>query len=573
MLEGLFADLDPVVQGVLALSLTAVVGLALGAVKVKGVGLGIGGVLFAGIGLGALGVHGQPEVMEFLKEFGLILFVYTIGIQVGPGFFASLRKAGLGLNAMAASIVLLGMGMAAAVHLVADIPLPVILGLFSGAVTNTPSLAAGQQMLAQVGASGEALTLPGLGYAVAYPFGIAGILLAMGIIRLLLRIDPEHEAAAFEAERSALAGAIDTVNLRITNPNLDGLPLREVPGVAELGVVVSRILRGRRAGDAGAPESGGEGGEESHVEVPHAETVVHCGDVVLVVGPPDKLREMRLILGEEADVNLKAINTDVRWERIVVTNTRLLGKSLAALDLVRSHDVVISRVNRAGVELVPTAHLHLQFGDILTVIGAPANIRHAAKVLGNSEKLLQQAQIMPIFIGMALGVLLGSLPFVLPGMPAPVRLGLAGGPLVVALVLSRLGHVGPLVWFMPPSANHALREIGIVLFLAVVGLKSGEHFFPVLLEGDGLRWMAWATLITLVPLLVVGFYARIVAKRNYLTICGLLAGSMTDPPALAFANAVSSSTAPALAYATVYPLVMCLRILAPQVMVLALWAA
>lgn len=565
MLEAFFAGLNPVVQGVLALSLTGVLGLALGSAKVKGVGLGIGGVLFAGIGLGALGVHGTPEVMDFLKEFGLILFVYTIGIQVGPGFFSSLRRAGLGLNAMAAGIVVLGVLMAVLVHLLADIPLPVVLGLFSGAVTNTPSLAAGQQMLDQMGASADALSLPGLGYAVAYPFGIAGILIAMGIVRLLFRIDTGREASAFDAERRAGAAALDTLNLRVTNPNLDGLPLREVPGIRELGVVVSRILR---AGQA--PE---EGGAAAHVEIPHEDTVLHCGDVVLVVGPPDRLREMRLILGEEAAVNLKTINTDVRWERIVVTNTKLLGKTLAALDLLRRQDVVVSRVVRSGIELVPSAQLHLQFGDILTVIGTPDNIRRTAKDLGNSEKVLQQAQIMPIFIGMALGVLLGSIPFVLPGMPAPLMLGLAGGPLVVALVLSRLGHIGPLVWFMPPSANHVLREIGIVLFLAVVGLKSGEHFFPVLLDGDGLRWMAWATLITLVPLLTVGIFARLVAKRNYLTICGLLAGSMTDPPALAFANAVAPSEAPALAYATVYPLVMCLRILAPQVMVLALWAA
>lgn len=564
MLEALFAGLNPVVQGVLALSLTAVVGLALGSVKVKGVGLGIGGVLFAGIGLGALGVHGEPQVMEFLKEFGLILFVYTIGVQVGPGFFSSLRRAGLGLNAMAAAIVGLGVLMAVLVHLIADIPLPVILGLFSGAVTNTPSLAAGQQMLGQMGAAPDDLSLPGLGYAVAYPFGIAGILIAMGVVRLLFRVDTVREAEAFEAESRAGMAAIDTLNLRVTNPNLHGLPLRDVPGVEDLGVVVSRILRA----DHQAEDTQGE----ARVEIPHDDTVVHCGDVVLIVGPPEKLREMRLILGEEAEVNLKAINTDVRWERVVVTNTKLLGKSLAVLNMLRTHDVVISRVNRSGVELVPSAQLHLQFGDILTVIGGPDNIRRAAKVLGNSEKLLNQAQIMPIFIGMALGVLVGSIPFVLPGMPAPMKLGLAGGPLVVALVLSRLGHVGPLVWFMPPSANHALREIGIVLFLAVVGLKSGEHFFPVLLDGDGLRWMAWATLITLVPLLVVGLYARWVAKRNYLTICGLLAGSMTDPPALAFANAVAPSQAPALAYATVYPLVMCLRILAPQVMILALWA-
>ncbi|MGC2853859.1 putative transporter [Novispirillum sp. DQ9] len=554
MFTEVLSGFSPVVQAILALCLTGVLGLALGSVRVRGIGLGVGGVLFAGIGLGQLGIGGDREVMEFLKEFGLILFVYTIGVQVGPGFFAALRRTGLGLNLMAASIVGLGLAMTIAIHIIADIPAPVALGLFSGAVTNTPSLAAGQQMLQEMGASAAQLAGPGAGYAVAYPFGIAGILLTMFLIRFALRIDPAREAAAFEAERRASAASLDTLNVRITNANIDGLALSDVPGVSELGIVVTRILR------------------DGHVRVPHDDTVVHLGDVLLIVGPPRKLTEMRLILGETADVNLKSMDTDVRWERLVVTNSRILGRSVGLLDLHKTHDVVISRVNRAGVELVPSSSLHLQFGDILTVIGAPDDLRRAAQLLGNSEKMLQQAQILPIFLGIALGVLVGSIPIALPGLPAPVKLGLAGGPLVVALVLSRLGHVGPLVWFMPPSANHALREIGIVLFLAVVGLNAGPVFFDVLLNGDGLQWMAWAALITLVPLIIVGVYARLVRRQNYLTLCGLLAGSMTDPPALAFANAVAPSEAAALAYATVYPLVMCLRILAAQILVLVLWA-
>lgn len=554
MIAELFQGFSPVVQAVLALCLAAVLGLALGGVRYKGIGLGVGGVLFAGIGLGELGVQGDREVMEFLKEFGLILFVYTIGVQVGPGFFAALRRAGLALNLMAASIVGLGVVLTVAVYFLADIPAPVVLGLFSGAVTNTPSLAAGQQMLQEMGASAADLAGPGAGYAVAYPFGIAGILLTMFLVRLVLRIDPAREAAEFDARRKASATSLDTLNVRITNPNLDGLPLSEVPGVNELGVIVTRILR------------------DGHVRVPHPDTIVHVGDVVLIVGPVRQLTEMRLILGEQADVNLKSMDTEVRWERLVCTNSKILGRSVGQIDLHKTHDVVISRVVRAGVELVPSAALHLQFGDILTVIGAPDDVRRVAQVVGNSEKLLQQAQILPIFLGIALGVLVGSIPIALPGLPVPVKLGLAGGPLVVALVLSRIGHLGPMVWFMPPSANHALRDIGIVLFLAVVGLNAGPVFFEVLLNGDGLEWMGWAALITLGPLLIVGFYARLVARQNYLTVCGLLAGSMTDPPALAFANAVAPSEAAALAYATVYPLVMCLRILAAQILVLVLWA-
>ncbi|GAB3448307.1 putative transporter [Insolitispirillum peregrinum] len=556
MLGQLLTGFNPIVQALLALCLAATLGLALGNLKIKGVGLGIGGVLFAGIFLGSLGMRGNHEVMDFLKEFGLILFVYTIGVQVGPGFFSSLRKAGIALNGWAALIVVLGVLTALGVHWLADIPVPVVLGLFSGAVTNTPSLAAGQQMLGQIGVTGEDLTLPGMGYAVAYPFGIAGILISMAVVKLVFRANPEAEAEAFEQARRSKTARIDTLNVRLTNPNLDGLRLSDMPGVEQLGVVVSRVLRQ---------------GTEGHVEIPHPDTLLHTGDVVLVVGTPEKLRAARLILGEEAaDADLKAMDEDVRWERMVVTNSHVLGKSVGELDLLTRYDVVISRLVRSGIELVPGPHLHLQFGDILTVIGSPPNIKHVTGVLGNSEKLLQQAQIMPIFIGIALGVLLGSIPLAIPGMPAALKLGLAGGPLLAALILSRIGHLGPLVWFMPPSANHALREIGIVLFLAVVGLNSGEHFVEVLVHGEGLHWMMWAALITLIPLLVVGLCARLFGKQNYLTICGLLAGSMTDPPALAFANAVAPSEAPSLAYATVYPLVMCLRIIAPQVMVLIL---
>lgn len=556
MLGSLIAGLNPVAQGVLALSLAAVVGLALGAVKVRGIGLGVGGVLFAGLVLGHLGLRGDPHVLEFLKEFGLILFVYTIGVQVGPGFFSALKRVGLPLNLMAAAIVGLGVLTTVAVFFVAGLPLPVVLGLFSGAVTNTPSLAAGQQMLAQMGATKETLTLLPTGYAVAYPFGIAGILLAMTVIRMLFRVSPAAEGEAFEAGQQARRHGLETLNVRLTNPNLDGLPLSEIPGLHDHGVVVSRVLRQEADG---------------HIEVPHPETRFRCGDVLFLVGTPQALHAMQLILGETADINLKERTEEVKWDRLVVTNTKILGKSVDDLNLLQQCDVVISRVSRSGIELLPSPQLHLQFGDIVQVIGTEEHIRAAAKLLGNTGKALQQAQILPIFAGIALGVLIGAIPIALPGLPAPVSLGLAGGPLLAALLLSRLGHMGPLVWFMPPSANHALREVGIVLFLAVVGLNAGDRFFDVLMHGDGVAWMGWAALITVVPLLVVGLAARLIWKQNYLTLCGVLAGSMTDPPALAFAAAQSSSEAASVAYATVYPLVMCLRILAPQILVLLLW--
>ncbi len=548
----LVPGLHGVALAVLVLCMVAALGLAIGRLRIGSLEIGIGGVLFAGLLFGHFGLVAEPEVMEFVREFGLILFVYTIGIEVGPGFFSALKRAGLTLNLLAAGIVILGVLVTVAVFLVADIPLPVALGLFSGAVTNTPSLGAGQEMLKQVGADATALQMPGLGYAVAYPFGIAGILITMVLVRFVLRISVERELAAFNAQQETSQTSIETMNLEVSNPNLDGLTIRELIGLSGAKVVVSRIYRA------------------GQVEIGKGDFKVALGDVLLCVGPPANLNKVKLIVGGESEVNPKATPSNLRWERLVVTNTKVLGKEIPALDLLRAHHVVVSRVTRAGVELLPVSPLRLQFGDILSVIGEPDDIKRAAGFIGNEEKLLRQAQVMPIFIGIALGVILGSLPLALPGMPAPVKLGLAGGPLLAAIVLARLGHIGPLVWFMPPAANHVLREIGIVLFLAVVGLKSGGRFVETLVDGDGLTWMAYGVLITLIPLLVIGFAARLWKKLNYLTVCGLLAGSMTDPPALAFANAIAPSGAASLAYATVYPLVMCLRILAPQIMVLLL---
>ncbi|MBB4266528.1 putative transporter [Roseospira visakhapatnamensis] len=549
----LLDGLDPITQGILVLCLVAVTGLFFGRARLGTVSLGIGGVLFAGILWGHLGLQVDPEVGHFLREFGLILFVYTIGIQVGPGFFSALKRSGLALNGMAAAMVALSMLVAAALHMALDLPVPVMLGLLSGATTNTPSLGAATQMLTTVGAGPEALGTPGLGYAVAYPFGIAGILLTMLLVRAVLRIRVDREQEAFEAERAAARKDLDTVTLEIANPNMEGLALGDLPGLKAMGIVVSRVMR------------------DGVVQVAQPETPVKMGDVLLLVGRPRKLRDMVRILGHRVDTDLKAVPSEVKWRRLVVTRSSILGKTIGDLDVLQRYDAVISRVTRAGIELTPSAKLRLQFGDICTVIGQPANLDGVARVLGDREQALLQAQILPIFLGIALGVLLGSIPLMVPGMPAPVKLGLAGGPLLAAILLARLGHLGPFVWFMPPSANHILREIGIVLFLGIVGLKAGESFVAILTEGDGLSWLLYGAIITLVPLLIVGFFARLVMRMNYLTLCGLLAGGMTDPPALAFANAIRPSEAPALAYATVYPLVMVLRILAPQILVLLFW--
>ena len=537
-----------VAYAVMMLCLVGAFGIAIGNIGARGVKLGIGGALFSGIAFAHFGVTVNEYILEFAREFGLILFVYSIGIQVGPGFFSSLRKNGLFLNSLAVAIVVLGGIVAVSIHFITETPLPVILGVLSGATTNTPSLAAAQQVLSEVQAHGSGDIL-GMSYAVAYPFGIIGILLTMLGIRFFLRINVETEATAFERQRLATIVPVETMNISITNPNMNGLRLREIPGLSDLGVIISRILH------------------DGHQTLADPERVITTGDVILAVGPAHRLRDLKLILGEEAPLDLKKMPSEVRWERMVVTNPKILGKSIAEKNFRVVHGITISRVTRAGVELVPSPALNLQFGDILTVIGEPTRIEAATALIGNKSKLLQHAQIAPIFIGIFLGVLLGSIPLHLPGMPAALKLGLAGGPLIVAIIFSRLGNVGPLVCFMPPAVNLTLREIGIVLFLSCVGIKSGGQFVETLINGDGLSWMLYGIYITLIPLVIVGFAARIIWKANYLSLCGVLAGSMTDPPALAFANSIHTSEAPALAYATVYPLTMFLRVMSPQIIV------
>ncbi|MFX0587885.1 putative transporter [Glaesserella parasuis] len=541
------------------LSLVAVIGLWIGHIKVRGVSLGIGGVLFGGILVSHFmtqyGVKLDGHTLHFIQEFGLILFVYTLGIQVGPGFFASLRQSGLKLNAFAVMIVGISGILVILLHKIFDVPLPVILGIFSGAVTNTPSLGAGQQILTELG--GESITaVMGMGYAIAYPFGIIGILLAMWLIRIIFKINVDKEADEFDSATNNKKDGLSTMNVRITNPNLNGLMLQELPDFELHEVVYSRIKR------------------NDELFVPKVHTQIQIGDILHLVGTKTALHKMQLILGEEVNVSLSTKGTMYRTERAVVTNEKVFGKQIRQLMLKGKYDVVISRLNRAGVELVPNGQMTLQFGDVLNLVGRQEDIEAVMAIIGNAQQKLQQVQMLPIFIGVGLGVLLGSIPIYLPGFPVALKLGLAGGPLVVALILARIGSIKKLYWFMPPSANLALREIGIVLFLAVVGWKAGGNFLNTLLSNDGLAWIGYGAIITFVPLIVTGLVARIYGKLNYLSLCGLLAGSMTDPPALAFANGIKEGNgAAALSYATVYPLVMFCRIILPQILAILLWVA
>ncbi|AVE95989.1 putative transporter [Escherichia coli] len=541
------------------LALVAVVGLFIGNVKFRGIGLGIGGVLFGGIIVGHFvsqaGMTLSSDMLHVIQEFGLILFVYTIGIQVGPGFFASLRVSGLRLNLFAVLIVIIGGLVTAILHKLFDIPLPVVLGIFSGAVTNTPALGAGQQILRDLGTPMEMVDQMGMSYAMAYPFGICGILFTMWMLRVIFRVNVETEAQQHESSRTNGGALIRTINIRVENPNLHDLAIKDVPILNGDKIICSRLKR------------------EETLKVPSPDTIIQLGDLLHLVGQPADLHNAQLVIGQEVDTSLSTKGTDLRVERVVVANENVLGKRIRDLHFKERYDVVISRLNRAGVELVASGDISLQFGDILNLVGRPSAIDAVANVLGNAQQKLQQVQMLPVFIGIGLGVLLGSIPVFVPGFPAALKLGLAGGPLIMALILGRIGSIGKLYWFMPPSANLALRELGIVLFLSVVGLKSGGDFVNTLVNGEGLSWIGYGALITAVPLITVGILARMLAKMNYLTMCGMLAGSMTDPPALAFANNLHpTSGAAALSYATVYPLVMFLRIITPQLLAVLFWS-
>ena len=540
------------------LALVAVVGLWLGNIKIRGVGFGIGGVLFGGIFVGhfadQLGWVLSADMLHFIQEFGLILFVYTIGIQVGPGFFASLRVSGLRLNLFAFGIVVMGGLVTAILHKLFAIPLPVVLGIFSGAVTNTPALGAGQQILRDLGIPADVVDQMGMSYAMAYPFGICGILLSMWLVRVLFRVNVEQEAKEHESTLTNGHALIKTINIRVENPNLNNMAIQDVPILNSATIICSRLKR------------------DDTLMVPSPDTLIQHGDLLHLVGQPADLNNARLVIGQEVDTSLSTRGTDMRVERVVVTNEKVLGKKIRDLQVKERYDVVISRLNRAGVELVASQDASLQFGDILNLVGRPSSIDAVADMVGNAQQKLQQVQMLPVFIGVGLGVMLGSIPLYVPGFPVALKLGLAGGPLIMALILGRIGSIGKLYWFMPPSANLALRELGIVLFLAVVGLKSGGDFVDTLVNGEGMSWVGYGIFITAIPLITVGLLAHIFAKMNYLTLCGMLAGSMTDPPALAFANNLhATSGAAALSYATVYPLVMFLRIITPQLLAVLFW--
>ncbi len=536
---------------VLVISAVIALGVSIGHIRIFGISLGIGGVLFSGLAFGHFGLAVNPEILEFAREFGLILFVYTIGMQVGPSFFASFRKQGLKLNMLAAGVVLLGVTVALGLHYFAGLPIAVVVGLLSGAVTNTPGLGAAQQALRErLPDMLDSSEVSGMAYAVAYPFGIIGIILSMIAMRLIFRISPQKEAEKYEQEQSPATAVPENYNIVVSNQRLAGLEVRQLASMVQAEFVISRLMHG------------------DQVIVPSAETKLQVGDVLHVVCSKENADKLAVVVGEITKIDVRKVASGLTSRSILITRSNAVGKTIRELDLMDQYGVAITRINRAGIQLVAKAGTELNFGDRVTVVGDEPSILKVAAELGDSMKQLNHPNILPVFIGIILGVILGSLPIQVPGVPAPVKLGLAGGPLLVAILLSRFARVGPVVWYLPQSANLMLREVGITLFLASVGLKSGGRFIETLMHGDGMMWMALAALITVIPLFIIGLIARIVYKLNYMSLCGLLSGSMTDPPALSFANQIAASDAPSVTYASVYALVMFLRILTAQAIVL-----
>jgi putative transport protein len=543
---------SPHAEPILVISLTAILGLLIGSIRVRGIKLGVAGMLFSGLLLGHFGLTLDPHLMSFLKEFGLALFVFTVGLQLGPGFFNSLKKDGLKLNALAVLIVLSG---AAVVFVFGAFVLKwdpgVLAGVFSGATTNTPSLGAAQQAMGGAG-NADSASNAAMAYAVAYPFGVLGIILVIVLIRVIFRIDPKQELAELKQQLSQGIREPQRASLLVENPNLTGVAIRNIPGLGDDGVVVSRIRRR----------------DEQQVNIANPETVLHNGDVILAVGTPEQLERATLSIGRRVEEDLRKAPGNVTAKRVIVTHKDMIGKTIASTRISERFGVTVSRVSRQDMILTAMPDLKLQFGDMLNLVGEETAIEQAADALGNSVHQLNETSFASIFIGITVGILFGLYPWNLPGMPVPLRLGLAGGPLIIAILMGRLGRVGPLVIHMPINANTAFRELGIIFFLACVGLGAGGKFVETAFSATGLQWMALGAVVTTLPLLLAGIIGRKMMKLNYLTLSGVLAGSMTDPPALAFSTKLTNSDYPSLAYANVYPLTMLMRILVAQIAVL-----
>ena len=552
-LQNLFTDVNSIAHIVLLYSFVIAVGVLLGKIKFFGVSLGVTFVLFTGIVCGHFGFTGNTQILTFLQDFGLILFVFCIGLQVGPSFFSSFKKGGIAMNLVAIGVVVLNVAVALGLYYSLDgrIELPMMVGILCGAVTNTPGLGAANEALTQLGYSGPQIAM---GYACAYPLGVLGIIGSIIAIRFMCGINLKQEEAEIAQQEEANPHLTPSpMHLEVHNEALEGKTLRQVKEFMGRDFVVSRIL------------------QNGHVSIPNRDTVFHIGDQLYLVCAADDADAVIAFIGRKIDeVDWDKQDTPMVSRRILVTQPNMNGKQLGQLHFSSMYGVNVTRVNRAGMDIFASRDLTLQVGDRVMVVGQQDAIDRVANLLGNSLKRLDHPNIVTIFVGIFLGILFGSLPIAFPGIPTPVKLGLAGGPLIISILIGRFGYKFKLVTYTTMSANLMLREIGIALFLASVGIKAGANFVQTVVEGDGLLYVGCGFLITVIPLLIMGCVARFYYKMNYFMLMGLIAGSNTDPPALAYANQTVGNNAPAVGYSTVYPVSMFLRILTAQLLILIL---
>ncbi|MBP1638377.1 MAG: YidE/YbjL duplication, partial [Bacteroidetes bacterium] len=502
-----------------------------------------------------LGYTINHELLDFLKDFGLILFIYSIGLQVGPGFFSSFKKGGMLLNLLAAGIVFLGVVVTVSFFFILNgrVEMPMLVGIMSGAITNTPGLGAAQEALRQAHDAGRIVEIPqiALGYAVAYPLGVVGIICSMILLRVIFKVNLEDEAKELETEDNTTLVKPERITLELTNNAISGKTLHQIKEMIGRNFVISRMMR------------------DGNYSIPQTETALQTGDILLIISATADVEPITAFIGKRTEMDWKASEKQLVSRRIVITHDQINGKTLGSLRLRTNYGVNITRVNRSGIDLLGSTNLVLQVGDRVMVVGELENINKVEKILGNTLKKLNEPPIITIFVGIFLGIMFGSIPFFIPGMPMPVKLGLAGGPLIVAILIGRFGYKLKLITYTTQSANLMLREVGITLFLASVGLASGGKFVETVFSGNGLLWIGIGFVITVLPLLIIGFIGRKFAKLNYFTLIGLLAGSTTDPPALAYSSSVGSNDQPAVAYSTVYPLTMFLRVIMAQLIILA----
>lgn len=551
-LHSLLMDENSIAHIMLLYAFVVAIGVLLGKIKFFGVSLGVTFVLFTGIVCGHFGFTGNTQILNFIQDFGLILFVFCIGLQVGPSFFTSFKQGGVSMNVVAVGVVLLNIAVAVGLYyaLGGRIELPMMVGILCGAVTNTPGLGAANEALSQLEYDGPQIAM---GYACAYPLGVLGIIGSIILVRLLCKINlkqEEEEIAQQEAADPHLTPYM--MHIEVRNEALNGKTLMQVKNFIGRDFVISRIL------------------QNGHVNIPSKDTVFHVGDQMFIVCAEDDAEAIIAFIGPKIKVDWEKQDMPMISRRILVTQSKMNGKRLGELHLRTLYGVNITRVNRSGMDIFASYNLTLQVGDRVMVVGPQDAVERVANLMGNSLKRLDHPNIVTIFVGIFLGILFGSLPIAFPGIPTPVKLGLAGGPLIVAILMGRFGYKLKLVTYTTMSANLMLREIGIALFLASVGVKAGANFVQTVVEGDGLLYVGCGFLITVIPLLVMGVIARMRYKMNYFMLMGLMAGSTTDPPALAYANQTANNNAPAVGYSTVYPVTMFLRILTAQLLILIL---